>query len=90
LDIATRGNTDSSFVIFHKNNSPVYHSWNSMYWYEYTLFDKMGAKPEGTDTQIYWQMPRSGNDPAMVENGNGKLFIVTTPNNYVPVSFFLI
>jgi hypothetical protein len=88
LDIATRGNTDSSFVIFHKNNSPVYHLGNSMYWYEYTLFDKMGTKPAGTNTQIYWQMPRSGSDPAMLESGNGKLFIVTTPDNNVLVSFF--
>ena len=59
-----------------------------MSWYEYTLFDEMGVQLAGTVTQVYWEMPSHNNGPVMVENGNGKLFIVTTPKNDVLVSFF--
>ena len=89
MDIATRGNTDSSFVIFHKCDAGQYHAGSTNSWYEYTLFDKMGAKPAGTDTKPYWEMPRNDNDPAMVESGTGKLFVVTTPENWGLVSFFI-
>jgi hypothetical protein len=41
----------------------------------------MGVKPAGTDTQNYWEMSMSNNDPAMVESGTGKLLVVTTPEN---------
>jgi hypothetical protein len=81
LDIATRGNTDSEFVIFHKNNWTPYHLPSTNFWYEYTLFDKTGAQPAGSQTQNYWEMPMFNNDPAMVESGTGKLLVVTTPEN---------
>jgi hypothetical protein len=48
----------------------------------------MGAQPAGTVTQIYQEMPMKNNDPAMVESGTGKLFVVTTHKNGVLVSFF--
>ena len=48
----------------------------------------MGAQPAGTATQSYWKMPWHTNNPAMVESGTGKLFVVTTPDNTKFVSFF--
>jgi hypothetical protein len=50
----------------------------------------MGIQLAGSDTQIYWEMPNDDNDPVVVENGTGKLFVVTTPDNHMLVSFFLI
>jgi hypothetical protein len=85
LDIATRGGTDSSFVIISRCNEANYHAGNTNSFSEITLFDKDGTLT-GSSEQ-FWEMPNAGNYPAMVESGSGELFIVNTPSNGSLVSF---
>jgi hypothetical protein len=86
LDIATRGGTDSSFVIISRCSEANYHAGNENSFSEITLFDKHGTLT-GTPEQ-FWEMPNAGNYPAMVESGSGELFIVNTPSNGSLVNFF--
>jgi hypothetical protein len=86
LDIATRGGTDSSFVIISRRNEANYYAGNTNSLSEITLFDKYGTLT-GSPKQ-FWEIPNAGNYPAMVESGSGKLFIVNTPSNGSLVSFF--
>jgi hypothetical protein len=86
LDIATRGGTDSSFVIISRCSEANYHSGNTNSFTEISLFAKNGTLVG--PPKEFWEMPNAANYPAMVESGTGELFVVNTPLNGSLVSFF--